>query len=57
MNNPDNEKIVSSVDYVAIDETPELARADLQSSASGTDITHLLSENTRCCGGRGCKRQ
>lgn len=56
MDNQQNEKIASSTEYVAIDASPELAKADLQVPCSGVDMSTLLSENTRCCGGRGCKR-
>lgn len=51
----ENEKIVSSIDYVAKDVEPEKAKADLQIPASGANIEDLLSEQTRCCGGR-CKK-
>jgi hypothetical protein len=50
----ENEKIVSSANYKIVDASPELAKADLQAPASGTDITHLIHQS-RCCGG-GCKK-
>ena len=49
-------KVVSSVDYIAKDVEYEKAKADLSVPASGCDMSDLLSENTRCCGGR-CKRK
>jgi len=52
----ENEKIVSSAEYKIVDASPELAKADLSVPASGCDMSDLLSENTRCCGGR-CKRK
>ena len=52
----ENEKIVSSANYKIVDASPELARADLQAPASGTDISSLIANN-KCCGGGGCKRK
>ena len=49
-------KVVSSVDYVAKDLEPEKAQADLNIPTSGANISDLISENTRCCGGGGCKK-
>jgi hypothetical protein len=51
----ENEKIVSSANYKIVDASPELAKADLQAPASGTDITNLIHQS-RCCGG-GCKKK
>ena len=47
-------KIVSSADYVAKDVDYEKAKADLSVPSSGTDITNLIHQS-RCCGG-GCKK-
>ena len=47
-------KVVSSAEYKIVDASPELARADLQAPASGTDICSLIANNT-CCGGGECK--
>ena len=52
----ENEKIVSSAKYKIVDASPELAKADLSVPASGCDMSDLISENTRCCGGR-CKKK
>ena len=49
-----NEKIVSSADYKVVDASPELARADLNVSSSGVDISSLIAKGG-CCGG-GCKK-
>ena len=51
----ENRKILSSVEYIAVDASPELAKADLNIISSGTEIKDLLTEKTRCCGG-GCKK-
>ena len=49
-------KVVSSVDYVAKDVDYEKAKADLNVPASGADITHLIHQS-KCCGGGGCKKK
>ena len=48
-------KVVSSVDYIAKDVEYEKAKADLSAPASGMDISSLIIEG-RCCGG-GCKKK
>ncbi|MHC4690855.1 MAG: hypothetical protein ACYS5F_14665 [Planctomycetota bacterium] len=50
-------KVVSSADYVAKDVEYEKAKADLNIPTSGANISDLISENTRCCGGGGCKKK
>lgn len=55
MDHENNHKILSSVEYIAIDASPESAKADLNVISSGTEIKDLLTEKTRCCGG-GCKK-
>ena len=48
-------KVVSSVQYVAKDLEPEKAQADLKVPTSGANMSEVLSENTKCCGGGSCK--
>lgn len=48
-------KVISSVNYIAKDIEYEKAKADLSVPSSGTDISSLISEG-RCCGG-GCKKK
>ena len=52
----ENEKIVSSANYIAKDVDYEKAKADLNVPSSGTDISSLIANNT-CCGGGGCKKK
>ena len=49
-------KVVSSADYVAKDLEPEKAQADLNIPTSCANISDLISESTRCCGGDQCKK-
>ena len=49
-------KVVSSVQYVAKDLEPEKSQADLNIPTSGANISDLISESTRCCGGDECKK-
>ena len=49
-------KVVSSADYIAKDVEYEKAKADLSVPSSGTDISSLIVNN-KCCGGGGCKKK
>ena len=49
-------KVVSSADYVAKDVDYQKAQADLNIPTSGANISDLISESTRCCGGDECKK-
>ena len=48
-------KVVSSADYIAKDVEYEKAKADLNIPSSGMDISSLISKGG-CCGG-GCKKK
>jgi len=52
----ENEKVISSAEYKIVDASPELAKADLQAPASGTDISSLIANN-KCCGRQSLRKQ